>query len=205
VVKERRSPQGEAVILAVNVWGSTVDDLDQTAYNTVVGALTLAREDVPMVFAAYTDEAIVSVTSVLSPRQAVLHALQLVGEMRQVARPTRILAPAQLARLRRRVERLMATNAIPAARLAKVLHFAYRAHISRAQQHPGYLAVLKAADHILSPAALLVTSSGPGDPEAIELALERLRIHGVHALRTHPTAAAEARKSKQAHEYSLLL
>ncbi len=204
VVKERRSPQGEAVILAVNIWGSTADDLDQTAYNTVVGALTLAREDVPMVFAAYTDEDIVSVTPVLSPRQAVLHALHLVGTMREVARPTRVLQAAQLARLRRRVERLLASNAGPAARLARVLEFEYRAHVTRAKQHPGLQAVLKAADQLLSPAALLVTSSGPDDPEAIELALERLRIRGVHALRA-PTATAVAVGSrKRAYDYSSL-
>jgi uncharacterized protein (DUF58 family) len=204
VVKERRSPQGEAVILAVNVWGSDADDLDQAAYRTVVGALTLAREDVPMVFAAYTDEAVVSVTSVLSPRQAVLHALHLVGAMRQVARPTRILQPAQLARLRRRVERLLASNASPAMRLARVLQFEYRAHVTRAQQHPGYEAVLKAADHLLSPAALLVTSSGPDDPEAIELALERLRIRGVHALRVPPASGVAVRRPERAYEYSSL-
>ena len=204
VVKERRSPQGEAVILAVNVWGSTADDLDQTAYNTVVGALTLAREDVPMVFAAYTDEAIVSVTSVLSPRQAVLHALHLVGAMRQVARPTRVLQPAQLARLRRRVERLLASNASPAMRLARVLQFEYRAHVTRAQQHPGYEAVLKAADHLLSPAALLVTSSGPDDPEAIELALEHLHIRGVHALRVPPASGVAVRRPERASDYSSL-
>jgi uncharacterized protein (DUF58 family) len=203
VVKERRSPQGEAVILAVNVWGSTADDLDQAAYRTVVGALTLAREDVPMVFAAYTDEAIVSVTSVLSPRQAVLHALHLVGAMQQVARPTRVLQPDQLARLRRRVERLLASNASPAMRLARVLQFEYRAHVTRAQQHPGYEAVLKAADHLLSPAALLVTSSGPDDPEAIELALEHLRIRGVHALRA-PQAAGWVTRRQRANEYSSL-
>jgi uncharacterized protein (DUF58 family) len=204
VVKERRSQQGEAVILAVNVWGSTADDLDQTAYSTVAGALTLAREDVPMVFAACTDEAIVSVTSVLSPRQAVLHALHLVGAMRQVARPTRVLQPARLAQLRRRVERLLASNASPATRLARVLQFQYRAHITRAKQHPGYQAVLKAAGYLLSPAALLVTSSGPDDPEAIELALEHLRLRGVHALRTPPAAGAVARQRQQTHEYSLL-
>jgi uncharacterized protein (DUF58 family) len=204
VVKERRGQQGEAVILAVNVWSSTADDLDQAAYSTVAGALTLAREDVPMVFAAYTDEAIVSVTSVLSPRQAVLHALHLVGAMRQVARPTRVLQPARLAQLRRRVERLLASNASPATRLARVLQFQYRAHVTRAKQHPGYQAVLKAAGYLLSPAALLVTSSGPDDPEAIELALEHLRLRGVHALRTPPAAGAVARQRQQTHEYSLL-
>ncbi len=204
VVKERRSQQGEAVILAVNVWGSNADDLDQTAYRTVVGALTLAREDVPMVFAAYTDEAIVSVTPILSPRQAALHALHLVGAMQQVERSIRILQPAHLARLRRRVERLLASNASPAGRLARVLQFEYRAHVTRAQQHPGYQAVLKAAGHLLSPAALLVTSSGPDDPEAIELALEHLRIRGVHALRAPPAAGVAVRNRQLAHEYSSL-
>jgi uncharacterized protein (DUF58 family) len=203
VVKERRGQQGEAVILAVNVWGSTADDLDQIAYSTVVSALTLAREDVPMVFAAYTDEAIVSVTPVLSPRQAVLHALDLVRAMRQVARPTRVLPPAQLARLRRRAERLLASNANPAARLARVLQFEYRAHVTRAKQHPGYQAILIAAGY-LSPAALLMTSSGPDDPEAIELALEHLRTQGVHALRTPTAAAVAVSRQERAYQYSSL-
>jgi hypothetical protein len=89
-------------------------------------------------------------------------------------------------------------------RLARVLQFEYRAHVARAQQHPGYEAVLKAADHLLSPAALLVTSSGPDDPEAIELALEHLRIRGVHALRVPPASGVAVRKPERAYEYSSL-
>jgi uncharacterized protein (DUF58 family) len=182
VMKERRSGYGEAVILAVNVWGSDADELDRTAFNTLSSTLTLAREDVPVAFAAYTDETVLSVTPVLSPRQAVLYALQLVGTMRAVERPARVLQPAQLARLRRRVERLLASKADPAVRLARVLQFEYRAIVDRAQHHPGYQAMLTAARQVGSPAALLVTSGGPEDREAIELALERLRTRGVHAL-----------------------
>jgi uncharacterized protein (DUF58 family) len=182
VMKERRSGYGEAVILAVNVWGSDADELDRTAFNTLSSTLTLAREDVPVAFAAYTDETVLSATPILSPRQAVLYALQLVGTMRAVDRPARVLQPAQLARLRRRVERLLASKADPAVRLARVLQFEYRALVDRAQHHPGYQAVLTAARQVGSPAALLVTSGGPEDREAIELALERLRTRGVHAL-----------------------
>jgi len=201
VVKERRSDRGEPVIIAVNVWGSNADHLDQTAFTTVASTLTLAREDVPMVFAAYTDEAIVSVTPVLSPRHAVLHALHLVGMMRQVARPVRFLQPAPLRHLRRRVERLLASENTQAAQLARVLQFAYRARVTRAHQHPGYQAIRMAAGQLPSPAALLVTSSGPDDPEAIELALERLRAHGIHALRLPQDSGMAVTRRRQADEY----
>lgn len=182
VVKERRSEYGEAVILAVNVWGKNAEDLDRAAFNTLLSALTLAREGIPMVFATYTDETVLWVTPILAPRQAVLHALHLVGTMSEVPRLTRFLQPAHLARLRRRVERLVASKTDPAVRLARVLQFEYRAHLSRAQRHPGYRAILTAARQIGAPAALLVASIGPDDPEAIELALERLRSRGVHSL-----------------------
>jgi uncharacterized protein (DUF58 family) len=180
VVKERRSEYSETVILAVNVWGADAEDLDRAAFNALLATLTLAREGVPMVFATYTDDAVLGVTPVLAPRQAVLHALHLVGTMSEVPRPARLLQPAHLARLRRRVERLTASNTDPALRLARVLQFEYQAHLNRAQRHPGYRAVLTAASRVAAPAALLVASSGPDDPEAIELALERLRRRGVH-------------------------
>jgi hypothetical protein len=102
------------------------------------------------------------------------------------------------------VERLLATNTSPAARLARVLQFGYRAHVTRAQQQPGYQAVLKAAGYLLSPAALFVTSSGPDDPEAIELAFEHLRIRGVHALRVPPASGVAVRRPERAYEYSSL-
>jgi uncharacterized protein (DUF58 family) len=193
VMKERRGEYGEAVILAVNVWGSDAEDLDRASFTTLLSALTLAREGVPMVFATYTDETVLSVTPVLAPRQAVLHALNLVGTMREVSRPTRILPPAHLARLRRRVERLTASQADPALRLARVLQFEYRAHVSSAQQHPGYQALMAAARQLAAPAALLVAASGPQDPEAIELALERLRSRGVHLLIAPNGASGPAR------------
>ena len=102
--------------------------------------------------------------------------------MSEVARPLRVLQPAQLARLRRRVGRLKAGGQRPAGQLARVLEFEYRAHVVRAERHPAYRAVRTAALKIGAPAALLVASSGPDDPEAIELALERLRGRGLHTL-----------------------
>ncbi len=204
VMKERRGEYGEAVILAVNAWSSDAEDLDRAAFTTLLSALTLAREGVPMVFATYTDETVLSVTPVLAPRQAVLHALNLVGTMREVARPTRILPPAHLARLRRRVERLLASQADPALRLARVLQFEYRSHVSSAQQHPGYRALIAAARQLAAPAALLVAASGPEDPVAIELALERLRGRGVHLLTAPNGAGGPARTPPLTHAGAVL-
>jgi hypothetical protein len=55
--------------------------------------------------------------------------------------------------------------------------------------------------YIRSHAAMLVTSSGPDDPEAIELALEHLRTRGVHALRA-PQAAGWVTRRQRANKYS---
>jgi hypothetical protein len=51
---------------------------------------------------------------------------------------------------------------------------------------------------------MLVTSSGPEDPGAIELALEHLHIRGVHALRVPPASGIAVRRPERAYDYSSL-
>ena len=182
IVKERRDDYGESVILAANLSAGNPEEMDWLAYSLLMAALTLAREGVPLAFAAYNADEVVSATSTLSPREAVIQALSLIGRMETAPRPIRVLQPPQIRRLRRNIFRLTTSGAEPAARLARILRFEYEAVLQRARQHPATLALRKAASHVQGPGTILVITAGKSDADVLEATLERLRVKGFRPL-----------------------
>jgi uncharacterized protein (DUF58 family) len=188
IVKERRDDLGEAVILAVNLGVRDLEDQDWLAFTLLMTSLTLAREGVPAVFAAYTHGGVVRVTAPLTSRELVRHALALSDEIRVVPWPARVLRPPQVLRLGRRVARLLEAGTGPAARLARILQFEYLAVLTRARRHPASEALRRAAALVVPPAAVLVLSADAGDSEAFEVALGHLGARGFHRLEVREMA-----------------
>ncbi len=183
IVKERRDDWGAPVLIATNLDASTAEEVDRLAYNLLTSALTLARDGVPMAFAAYTDAEVVRVTPPLSPRPAVLAALELTERIRVVPQPTRFLEPPQVLRLRRMMTRLKETTTPSTARLARILGFEYRALGQRARNHPATHAIRRALTNLAPPTTLLIVSASHSDADVLELTLERLRPLGVYPVK----------------------
>ncbi|MGH2671062.1 MAG: DUF58 domain-containing protein, partial [bacterium] len=182
IVKERRDEYGEAAVMAVNCVAANPEETDWLAYHILISTLALAREGIPVAFAAYTPEEVSGVTRALSPRAAVMHASRLIESIRIEREPIRVLQPAQLARLRRNVSRLRASGSEPAIRLGGILSFEYQAVLLRAQSHPATQALRQVFAGAAPPTAVLVISVSNDDTEALEYMIERLRRKGVHRL-----------------------
>jgi hypothetical protein len=169
------------VILAVNLCAQSPEAMDWLAYRLVMSALTLAREGVPVAFAAYAPGEVVLTTPPLDPRPAVLQALRLVDRLYVAPLPVRRLEAPRMTRLRRNIARLQESATEPAARLARILAFEHQAVLRRALAHPAAGALRAVAARVHGPAAVLVISPARED-DALEAVLDRLRSRGFHLL-----------------------
>lgn len=182
IVKERRDEYEEAVIIAVNLSARNAEEADWLAYTLLMSTLTLARETVPLAFAAYTPHDIVAVTPPLAPRLAVKHVLGLTDAIQVAPRPTRVLRASQAARLRRNISRLQGAGTAPATRLGQILGLEYGVLLHRARTHPACAALTRTVSTVLPPAAVLIISPTLEEGDALEVALERLQQKGIHVI-----------------------
>lgn len=181
VVKDRREGHGEPVIVAVNLTAPDAEEEDRLAYALLITALTLAREGVPLAFAAYTPDAVTAATPTLLPQTAVRTALDLVERIRIAPRPLWVLRPPQMIRLRRTVTRLVAAGSDPAVRLARFLALEHEAVVQRTRTHPGAVALARACALVPPPAAVLPIAPAV-ERALLDAALQRLDGKGFHLL-----------------------
>ena len=87
------------------------------------------------------------------------------------------LQPPEPGRLRRDIARLRRVKATPAARLREMLELEYRAVEGAAREHPVTRGLLRLAQDINPPAALILISARTHDGTALAVAADRLR-HG---------------------------
>lgn len=188
VVKERREGHGEAVILAMNLDTASPDEMDRLAYTFLTWTLTLAREGLPLAFAAYLTEGSADASPGLSGAGAVRHALGLLERLRVISRPARLLEASPLSRLERTIRRLLAAGTEPAVRLARLLALEHAGLLEQTRRHPAVGALRMAAARIPPPAGVLLFSGDPWDRAIVSTAVERL---GVARLRLLPAPAMD--------------
>ncbi len=178
VVKDRREDLGEAVILVTDLHAENPEDADARAFTLLMAAMTLAREGIPTAFAAYTPTEVIRVTRLLSSRDTVLTALELIEAIRISAQPRRVLKPAAVTRLRRNIARLSNAGSAQALKLARLLALEYRGIEERARTHPAAVALIEAAAQVRPPAAIVVLSPAGDHDDVIQFVVERLAARG---------------------------
>jgi len=178
VIKDRREDLGEGVILTADLHAKNLEDADGRAFVLLMAAMTLAREGIPVAFAAYTPAEVVRVTRLLSPRDAVFTALELIEKMQTSPLPRRVLRPAAVMRLRRNIARLTNAGSPQALRLGRLLALEYRGIEERARTHPAAVALTQAAEMVRPPAAIVVLSPAGDHEDVIQFVVERLAARG---------------------------
>jgi hypothetical protein len=98
--------RGQQALMLVNLAAADDREADAVAYKTLMTALSLAREDIPALVAAYDRQGVKLVTGALASRRLVLQALRLVREMTVYTPPRRYLASPRVARLKANLKRL---------------------------------------------------------------------------------------------------
>lgn len=180
VVNEFNDPAAQTAVVIVGLQASDPDGTDRLAFHLVTTVLTLAREGVPAVLAAYTDHEVMEVTSILAPREAVKHALRLSDWILRVTPEHRTLDPPKLSRLRR--WRRVVSGTGPAGRLADLIGLEIQELVSQAAAHPAGRAARQAAARVRPPATLVAISVTSLGAAALAAALEQLQTEGYRSV-----------------------
>jgi uncharacterized protein (DUF58 family) len=125
VSKEFAEARGQPAIMLVNLAALDAEEADKQAYNTVMTALSLAREQIPTTVAIYDDQDVRFISMSLRPQPLVARSLEVIQQIRVTGRPTRYLSPPDVKRLRANLLRLQSTDTEGARSLSRVMQLEY--------------------------------------------------------------------------------
>lgn len=156
IVKEFVDNNAECAVIAVNLSAGDDEEKDKLVYDYITAALTLARENIPSAIAAYNHLEVIKVTPLLEPRQALIQALNLTGEVTVTPNRRRFQAVPDVRRIKSNLRMLKSSGTGPADRLAGLLEIEYASLERQAKQHAGTaalagaLAAMKTKPNIIS-------------------------------------------------------
>ena len=185
VVKDYSEPQRQQGILLANLTATDAEEADIVISTLISSAVTMAKQYLVTVLAAYNQQEVLTITRPLSPRDVVKKALGLAEEVATIEHTQRFLAPQELRKLRRTIAQLEKVGNEPSQRLSNILSMEYAAMQETAKAHPLSTMFWDTTRHVPPPAAVTVVSSWNHDIEALSVMEERLRLAGydvVHAL-----------------------
>ncbi|MDO8490433.1 MAG: DUF58 domain-containing protein [Dehalococcoidia bacterium] len=182
VVREFLDSGVESAILLVNLCVSDEEDGDKLAYSLIMTALTLSRESIPSVVAAYDHRGVVLNSRLLDPSQALLQALSLTKQIRISLSPQRYLQAPDVARLRANIHRLNESKRSAGVRLAELLQLEYAALGKAAQSNPATQALTAALSVGRARANVLIVSRHNHDAEALAFARHSLTERGYRVM-----------------------
>ncbi|MDP2952034.1 MAG: DUF58 domain-containing protein [Chloroflexota bacterium] len=182
IVKEFLDTGVERAVLAVNLSVIDEEEKDKLVYSLINTALTLARENIPSVLAAYNHQGVVATTRLLDPQRALLRALGLAREVQVSLNPLRYLGVPDVRRLRGNIYRLTQSEPEPARRLGALLQLEYLALSNAARQNPASQALDAALGAVKGRVNVLLLSGCNHDVEAIAFNEHSLRERGYRVL-----------------------
>ncbi len=178
VVKEYLEAPRGSVVVVVNLAVSDAEAADKLALNLVSTVMTLARNSIPVILAAYNHQEVIEVTPTMPPTAALEKALQLIPQIIIVELGVRFLQPPNIQILRQTLNRLKEAETEAAKKLAALLELEYRAICGGAENHPAAQALQKVSGMHPLPSAMIVLSSCDHDAEALSITLGVMRRRG---------------------------
>lgn len=178
ISKEFLEFHGQSVIALVNLSVGNEEEADKLIYWIIITALTLARENIPTILAAYDHEKVQVVTPVLDSRRLVVQSLEISKGMVTYINPVKYLNPPDIARLRSDIGRLNFANSEASRKLASLLEIEYANLSSQARLNPSTLALLEAFLRGESQSNILVISHRNHDAVALAVNTERYSRKG---------------------------
>jgi hypothetical protein len=168
ITKEFVEFHGQPAVLLVNLAVADAEAADELAQQIIVTALSLAREKIPAVLAAYDSNNVKLVTPFLQPHQLVVQSLEITKEITIFENPARYLYGPDIVRLRANISRLASVGGDSARVLSQLLSIEYDNVISDAVANPATLAVNKAINNSNLQSTFIVVSGLNHDANAIE-------------------------------------
>ena len=167
ISKEFTEFRGQPAIVLINLAVSNAEEADKLAYNIIIAAISLARENVPTALAAYDHEGVKITTQALQPRQLVLQSLQVAQEMVTFINPVKYLNPPDVSRLRANMSRIRFAESKAAKVLAQLLQLEYNCLSNAAKINPATKALREAFAKVDRQSNIVVISHRNHDAEAL--------------------------------------
>jgi Protein of unknown function DUF58 len=168
ITKEFIEFHGQPVVLLVNLAVTDAEAADELAQKTIVAALSLAREQIPAVLAAYDRNVVKLVTPFLQPRQLVVQSLEITKEITVFENPARYLNKPDIVRLRANIRRLALVGGDSAKALSQLLGIESANVIRDAIANPATQTIEKAVNNSNLQSTFIVVSGLNHDANAIE-------------------------------------
>jgi hypothetical protein len=169
ISKEFIEFHGQPAVLLVNLSVRDEDEADELAYNAIMTALSLAREQIPTVLAAYDDNSVKLVTKTLQPHQLVVQSLGITREIKTFENPAIYLHTPDMTRLRANINRLALATGESAKVLSQLMNIEYTHLMDSIATSPTTKAINKALDNANIQSTIVVVSKLNHDANAIEV------------------------------------
>ena len=167
ITKEFVEFHGQPAVLLVNLAVGDAEEADELAQKTIMTAISLAREQVPTMIAAYDQNGIKLVTRALQPQQLVVQAMEITREITIFANPTRYLHGPDINRIRANINRLEAVEGDSAQALVQLLGIEYANFVDAVTFSPVTGALHKALGNANIQSTIVVVSRLNHDANAI--------------------------------------
>ena len=167
ISKEFAESRGQPAIILINLAVGNAEEADKLAYNIIVTAISLARENIPAALAAYNHEGVKVTTPTLQPRQLLLQSLQVAQEMVTFINPVKYLNPPDVARLRANMSRIRFAESKASKMLAQLLQLEYKNLSNTARLNPATKALTEAFTKVDKQSNIVIISHRNHDAEAL--------------------------------------
>ncbi len=169
ITKEFAEFHMQPAVVLINLDVGDAEEADKLAYNTIVTAISLAREHIPAALAVYDHEKVKLTTPALPPQQLVVQSLKIAQEMVTVVNPVKYLNPPDVSRLRANLSRIRLVETQACGVLAQLLEMEYKNLSSAAKLNPATKALVEVFNKADKHSNIVIISQRNHGGEALAL------------------------------------
>lgn len=178
ICKEFADQHGQNAVLLINTSAGDAEDMDKLIFNIITTAISLAKEQIPSVIAAYDENDTVMITRMLPPQSLVSHCLELSRKIAPIGKKLKFLESTDISKLRADIRRLESIGSESADKLAELLEVEYQNLKQIAAKHPAGRTIVTAMKNAGHQSSLVIISDHNHDSEALTFHTQMYRKKG---------------------------
>ena len=167
ITKEFIEFHGQPAVLLINLSVKDTEEADELAQKMIMTALSLAREQIPTVIAAYDHNDVRMVTSILQPQQMLVKSLEISKGLTLFDNPIRYLYSPDISRLRADISRLEFTGSEATRTLSQLMRIEYKNLVEGVMSNPATKAINRALESGNTQSTIVVISGLNHDANAV--------------------------------------
>lgn len=169
---------GRSAVILINLAVTNAEEADKLAYNIIVTAISLSKENIPSALAAYDHESVKLTTGLLSAQQLVQQSIRIAREITTLADYKRYLTPPDVSRLRANINRIQLGEGQASRALAQLLRLEYETIGRNARLNPATRALSRTLTRVDKQSNVVIVSRYNHDAEALAFNVFELTRRG---------------------------